>query len=92
MTRPSAPSSAPESGATKPGPAPTREVRTGSDAALPIGFQVRWVKEVARGLEKYVESASRRVSRAATRRVEDAGFSAMVKAVDAAVTDSLGER
>ena len=47
--------------------------------------------EVARALEKYVESASRLVGRAATRRVEDEGFSAMVKAVDAAVIDRCGE-
>jgi REP element-mobilizing transposase RayT len=48
--------------------------------------------EVARGLEKYMETASRLVSRAAARRVEDEGFSAVVKAVDAAVIDSFGER
>jgi len=49
------------------------------------------VKEVARGLEKYTESASRLVSRATTRRVEDEGFRAMVKAVDGAVIDQYGE-
>jgi hypothetical protein len=53
------------------------------------GFQV---KEVARGLEKYVESASRLVGRAAARLVEDEGISAAVKAVDAAVIASFGER
>jgi len=58
-------------------------------AVVLYGFQV---KEVARGLEKYMETASRLVSRAAARRVEDEGFSAVVKAVDAAVIDSFGER
>ncbi len=48
--------------------------------------------EVARGLEKYVESTSRLVSRAAARRMEEEDFRAMVKAVDAAVIDSFGER
>jgi REP element-mobilizing transposase RayT len=56
-------------------------------AVVLYGFQV---KEVARGLEKYVESASRLVGRAATRRVEDNEFEAMVRAVDAAVTDQHG--
>jgi hypothetical protein len=41
--------------------------------------------EVARALEKYVESASRLVSRAATKRVEDEEFEAMTRAVDATV-------
>ncbi len=50
------------------------------------------VNEVARGLEKYVETASRLVSRAAARRVEDEGFRALVDAVDAAVIGSFGER
>ena len=49
------------------------------------------VNEVARGLEKYVETASRLVSRAAARRVEDEGFRALVDAVDAAVIDQYGE-
>jgi len=57
-------------------------------AVVLYGFQV---KEVARGLEKYVESASRLVSRAATRRVEGEEFEAMVRAVGAAVIDRCGE-
>jgi REP element-mobilizing transposase RayT len=48
------------------------------------------VKEVARALEKYVESASRLVSRAAARRLEEEDFRTMVKAVDAAVIDQYG--
>jgi hypothetical protein len=56
-------------------------------AVVLYGFQV---KEVARGLEKYVESASRLVSRAAARRLEEEGFRAMVKAVDVAVIDQYG--
>ena len=58
-------------------------------AVVLYGFQV---KEVARGLEKYVETASRLVSRAAARRVEDEEFGEMVTAVDAAVIDQYGER
>ncbi len=58
-------------------------------AVVLYAFQV---KEVARALNKYVESVSRLVGRAATRRVEDEGFGALVKAVDAAVIDSFGER
>ncbi len=58
-------------------------------AVVLYGFQV---KEVARGLEKYVETASRLVSRAATRRVEDEAFGAMVCTVDATVIDAFGER
>lgn len=50
------------------------------------------MSEVARGLEKYLETASRLVGRTATRRVVEEGFSAMVKAVDAAIIDSFGKR
>jgi REP element-mobilizing transposase RayT len=46
--------------------------------------------EVPRGLEKYVETASRLLRRAATRRVEDEECRAMVDAVDAAVIDQYG--
>jgi REP element-mobilizing transposase RayT len=57
-------------------------------AVVRYGYQV---KEVARGIEKYVETASRLVSRAAARRVEDDEFRAMVREVEAAVSDSFGE-
>gem|GEM_PF-5835950 len=58
-------------------------------AVVLYGFQV---KEVARALDKYVETVSRLVSRAAAKRIEDDGFRAIVNAVDGAVIDSLGER
>jgi chromosomal replication initiation ATPase DnaA len=56
-------------------------------AVVLYGFQV---KEVARGLEKYVETASRLLRRASARRVEDEGFRAQVKSVDAAVIGQHG--
>jgi REP element-mobilizing transposase RayT len=56
-------------------------------AVVLYGFQV---KEVARGLEKYVETASRLLRRASARRVEDEGFRALVDAVDAAIIDQYG--
>jgi len=43
------------------------------------------VKEVAAGLEKYIETASRLVSRAATRRMEDERFGKHVEQVDALI-------
>jgi hypothetical protein len=46
--------------------------------------------EVARGLENYVETASRLLRRASARRVEDEGFRALVDAVDAAIIDQYG--
>ncbi len=48
--------------------------------------------KVARGLEKYVETASRLLRRAAARRLDEQDYRAMVKAVDAAVIDRYGER
>jgi hypothetical protein len=56
-------------------------------AVVLYGFQV---KEVARGLEKYVETASRLLRRAAARRLEEEGFRAQVRSVDAAVIDQHG--
>ena len=47
--------------------------------------------EVARGLENNVETASRLVSRAATRRAEDEDYRAMVNGVDVAVIGSSGK-
>ncbi len=49
------------------------------------------IGEVAWWLAKYVETASRLVSRAAARRVEDEGFEAKVRAVDEAITDQHSE-
>jgi hypothetical protein len=66
-----------------------RLLRRLSETKCRAGFQV---KEVAPALEKYVESASRLVSRAATRRIEDEAFGAKVRTVDAAVIDRYGER
>jgi len=43
------------------------------------------VKEMASGLNKYIETASRWVSRAATLRVEDSGFGEKTKKVDSAI-------
>ncbi|HOC41551.1 MAG TPA: transposase [Thermoanaerobaculales bacterium] len=58
-------------------------------AVVRYGFQV---KEVARGLEKYVETASRLVSRAAAKRVEDEEFRATVRLVEAAVIERFGDQ
>lgn len=58
-------------------------------AVVLYGFQV---KEVARELEKHVESTSRLVSRAAARRVESDRFRATVRGVEVAVIDHFGER
>jgi len=49
------------------------------------------IGEVARGLEKCVETAIRLVSRAATRRVEEDDSRAMGNGVDAAAIDSFGK-
>lgn len=49
------------------------------------------VREVARGLEKYVETASRLVSRAAARRLDDAAFGDLLNAVDSAIAGSVEE-
>jgi chromosomal replication initiation ATPase DnaA len=47
------------------------------------GFKV---KEIASGFEKYGETASRLVSRAARRRMDDVGFADRIKSVDSAIT------
>ncbi len=49
------------------------------------GFQV---KEVSGGLEKYLETTSRLVSRASVRRVDEEGFSERLNRVDEAITRS----
>ena len=46
------------------------------------------VKEVASGLEKYLETTSRLVSRAAARRVEDQRFNEWVQRVDSVISRS----
>jgi REP element-mobilizing transposase RayT len=47
------------------------------------GFKV---KEIASGFDKYGETASRLVSRAARRRMDDVGFADRIKGVDSAIT------
>ena len=47
------------------------------------GFKV---KEIAAGFDKYGETASRLVSRAARRRMDDLGFADRIKSVDSAIT------
>lgn len=47
------------------------------------GFKV---KEMAAGFDKYGETASRLVSRAARRRMDDVGFADRIKSVDSAIT------
>jgi REP element-mobilizing transposase RayT len=49
------------------------------------------VKELANALEKHLESASRLVSRAALRRVEDEDFRAKIQRVDSAIVRSNGD-
>jgi len=49
------------------------------------GFTVR---ETAKGLEKYVETTSRLVSRAAARRVEDQVYKERIQRIDSAITRS----
>ena len=46
------------------------------------------VREIAEGLEKHLETASRFVSRAAERRAEDESFAAKVQRVDEAIISS----
>ena len=52
------------------------------------GFSVR---EFAEALDKYLETASRLVSRAALRRVEDQNFRAKIQRVDSAIVRSNEE-
>ncbi len=47
--------------------------------------------EVARGLEKNVETASRLVSRAVARQVEDEDYRSMANGIDTAVVGSVGK-
>ena len=47
------------------------------------GFKV---KEIAAGFDKYGETASRLVSRAAQRRMDEVGFADRVRGVDSAIT------
>jgi len=47
------------------------------------GFKV---KEIAAGFDKYGETASRLVSRASRRRIDDVGFADRIKGVDSAIT------
>jgi putative transposase len=49
------------------------------------------VREVARGIEKYDETASRLVSRASERRLNDRHFRELVKGVDRAITEGHGK-
>jgi hypothetical protein len=58
---------------------------TGLDWVELYGYTV---KEIAGGLEKYVETASRLVSRAATRMVEDQGFREHVQRIDSLISQS----
>jgi len=46
------------------------------------------VKELAKGLDKHLETASRLVSRAASRRVEDPNFRAKIQRVDSVIVKS----
>jgi hypothetical protein len=46
------------------------------------------VKEMAAGLEKYIETTSRLVSRAARRRMVDEGFAKRIRQVDSEVAGS----
>jgi hypothetical protein len=46
------------------------------------------VKETAAGLEKYLETTSRLVSRAAARRAEDQGFDERAQGVDSIIAKS----
>ena len=57
-----------------------REILAWLGATL-YGFKV---KEIAAGFDKYGETASRLVSRAAQRRMDDAGFAGRVRGVDSA--------
>ena len=46
------------------------------------------VKELAKGLDKHLETASRLVSRAALRRVEDSDFRAKIQRADSVIVRS----
>ncbi len=49
------------------------------------------VKELAEGLDKHLETASRLVSRAALRRVEDPNFRAKIQRVDSVIVKSIDD-
>ena len=52
------------------------------------GFRV---KELAKGLDKHIETASRLVSRAALRRAKDPNFRAKIQRVDSVIVRSIDD-
>lgn len=70
------------------------EIVTAREALSWIGVELYGirVREMARGLSKYVETTSRLVSRAAARRLDDTTFCDLLNSVDSAVIASIEER
>jgi len=67
------------------------DVVTAREALSWVGVELYGLRvcEMAQGLGKYVETASRLVSRAAARRLDDAAFRELLNAVDSAILASV---